>query len=791
MPLDRFSQDIRDAWRSLRRSPIATIVAVLSLAAGIGATTVSLTVREILFRRPPPSYVNPAQLSRVQVGTPGNPIRPIGNPIPLALYTRWQEVLGPAIGGSTSLGHRTVRVNSRQDEISIRAATPSLFSVLGVEPMLGASFTSPTLTSSASTLDSSVILSYRVWQQLFDEKPDAIGQSLWIADRSYTVIGVMPPRFYFSDMDSPIWTALDVARAPADSALSVVVRRATGETSGMLEARLKSSVDEYASQLPEGQRPLLFRASGIEGTPTAQQMSFVLPYVLGTAVLLTLLIACANVAILLMARWTAREHEIAIRASIGASRGRIIRSLLTESVTIAACGALLGVGFTFVLSAVIAARSSGGAMFDLSVDWRIMVEATAIALAAGVISGMIPALHETRRLQDNPLRSLAAGDRARQRWRHSLVVVEITVTFALLVVTTAMIDGYFRAVNADLGYAPGQLMMVRVENPAGVPTSRVVDVLKNIPGVAGASASESIPFTASGARVPISGEGGSDPVVTERAEIDDQFFQALGVRLLAGRSFRRGEPRESGTAIVNQVFADRFFAGRDPIGRRVFHERTPYEIVGLVANYASNPMRAALPEPRLFVPLGPESPNVTRMHFLVRAEHSPLEFRRRIRDDIARLGGGTIVTRADAFTQVLDVMGQEMIVGTAPLVPLVTIGVLLTAAGIYGVLAFAIARRSRELAVRIAVGATAFDVVRVVAMHTVRLVAFGSASGLTAMYALANLVRSQGGAGSIWDPSWTAFVLPVVLVASVAAIAAWVPSRRALAIDPVVLLRQQ
>jgi hypothetical protein len=263
------------------------------------------------------------------------------------------------------------------------------------------------------------------------------------------------------------------------------------------------------------------------------------------------------------------------------------------------------------------------------------------------------------------------------------------------------------------------------------------------------------------------------------------------VPIIAGRPFSRLEARETRTAIVNQALTDRVFAGRAPLGAHLTSADTSYEVVGVVANYASHPMRAAQPEPRLFVPLEPHSPDVTRMPFLVRSDGNPAAVARRVGVEVERIGNGTIVTATETMTQMITVMGQEMMVGTAPLLPLVAIGVMLTSAGIYGVLAFAIARRARELAVRVAIGASGSDIVRLVVGHTVRLVVTGSIAGLVAMLGLAKIVRAGGGAGSIWDASVMAFVVPIVLVCGVAAVATWVPSRRALSIDPAVLLRQQ
>ena len=214
---------------------------------------------------------------------------------------------------------------------------------------------------------------------------------------------------------------------------------------------------------------------------------------------MTLLIACANVAILMIAQWTAREHEIAIRASIGASRGRIVRSLLTESLLVSICGGILGVCTTFALRGVILRNSGSNGFFDLSIDARILVQTAIIALVTGIAAGVGPALYETRRLHTNPLRAIASSsDRVRQRWRNALVVFEIAVTIALLVVTATMIDGYWRTRHAEVGFDTGPLLTVRVDNRNGVQSRLIVEALTGIPGVAAASASTLVPFAANG-----------------------------------------------------------------------------------------------------------------------------------------------------------------------------------------------------------------------------------------------------------------------------------------------------
>ena len=223
-----------------------------------------------------------------------------------------------------------------------------------------------------------------MWQTLFDARIDAIGSAIWIDNQPYTVVGVMPERFWFSSMDSPIWTPLDASALASDVGLEVVVRRPAGVTPDRAAEQLQRGLTEYASHLPAAERHLQLKVSGIEGTPLGRSVALVLPWLLGGSVLLTLLIACANVAILVIAQWTAREHEIAIRASLGASRGRIVRALLTESLLIATLGGVLGIGVTLALRSVMA-HNAGPILrfFDLSLDPWIVVESALITLVTG------------------------------------------------------------------------------------------------------------------------------------------------------------------------------------------------------------------------------------------------------------------------------------------------------------------------------------------------------------------------------------------------------------------------
>jgi putative ABC transport system permease protein len=775
--LDRVAQDVRGAWRSMRQYPVAAAVAILSLAFGIGATTVTLTVRNVLFHKAPPLYSEPSQISLVQLGQPESPIRRIGNAVPPPLYLAWQSALGTSIAGSRSQPQREVRAGNRTETVAMRAVTPNLFAVLGVDPIAGQVPSSPS---------AAVVLSYRVWQQIFDGRPDAIGTTVLIDNEPFTVAAVMPERFWYADMNSPIWTLLDVRRLGADEALEVVVRRPGGTSPAMLQARLRPAVDDYARQLPQGQRNFQVGVSGIEGTPLGRSVAIVLPYVLAVAVLLTLLIACANVAVLMIAQWTAREHEIAIRASIGASRGRIVQALLTESVVIAGLGGALGTATAALFRAWIIRTGGGNGFYDLSIDPQIFVATVLITVLTGVTAGLAPALYETRRLQTNPLRAMAGSDRVRQRWRHALVVFEITVTIALLVQTTSLINGYRRAQQPAMGFSTSPLLTARVENPRGLHASQIVEALRGLPGVANAAAATAMPFGGRGPTERVAASSGGDPIAAERAAIDPSFFTTLGVARRSGRPFSAGDTSAGRTAILNEALARRLFGERSPIGATVWIGTTSYDVVGLVSNYSNDPFREPDASPRIFMPLAGEPQR--RLTFVVSAS-DPSSLVQPARRALRDAAVGNAVSGVFTADEVQRVGGQEILVGTAPLVPLIAIGMVLTAAGIYGVLAFAIARRGRELAVRVAVGASSRDVVRIVTSHTMRLVATGAGIGIGFTFGLSRIVRAGGGAGSIFDPSLSAFLVPLGVIVLIGIAATWLPARRAAAIDPVKLLR--
>lgn len=782
---DHLKQDLRTAVRGIRRYPIACTIAVISLAGGIGATTITLLLRNALFLAPPPLYHDPEALSYVRSPTPDNQRRLV----PAALFRTWLDdpALAGSLGASAQPRQQDVRAGDRVESRPVRAVTPDLFTRLGVRPMIGTAMDEWPKGGAPPAM-----LSAGTWFLMFNRREDVVGESILIDGTAHTIIGVMPGRFWFAAMDGPVWTRLDVASLPPESPLDVVARRPPSLSPAALLERLRAGVDGYAAQLPADQRQVRVVTLPARGTPIGNNIGPFVIILLTGAVLLTLLIACTNVAVLMMAQWTSREHEIAIRASLGGARGRIVRSLLTESTLIAIAGGALGLALTFALRGVAVRNLPTFDLYDMTIDWALIAQSGLVTMAAGLLTGVAPAFYETRRLHINPLNAIRGSDRVRQRWRHALVVFEIAVTVALLVSTGAMLSSYVKALTDSPGFATEPILSASVADPEGVEPRLLLDRLRGLPGVASVEVTTSVPFLAIGPPRRV----GSDPSTTApisawTGSIGPTYFSTLNVGMRAGRPFSDADTAGSEpVAIVNDVLAGQLWpaAVREPgaaISRQVFIEGRPHLVVGVVTGYSMTAIRP--PRPMVFTPFAQLQPPPTRVELMIRAAGDAAPLTQTVRREIAAMGGRATVAGVTTVEQIKTIIGQEILVGTFPLFPLIATGMLLTAAGIYGVLAFAVSRRATELAVRMAVGATGRDLLRLVAAHSLRMLGVGSGIGIALTYALTRIAQGRGG---VFDsPGWQAFVVPLLLILAIGTIATLIPMRRATRINPSSLLR--
>src|SRR5688572_11324488 len=782
--IDQLKQDVLTALRGIKRYPIACAVAVISLGGGIGATTITLLLRNAIFLAPPPLYRDPTQLYLLRSPTPDSATRLV----PAGLLKTWVEdpALDGSLGASSMPRQHDVRAGDQVLARPVRAVTPELFDRLGVRPELGTPF-----QEWPNGGDPPEIQSAGVWFNLFQMRDDVVGSSILIDSRPHTIIGVMPRRFWFGSIDGPVWTRLDLATTLDDTPLDVVIRKPGVLSEGAMVDRLRAGADRFAAQLPADQRQVRVTAAPLRGTHVGNAVGPFVVILLTSAVLLTLLIASTNVAVLMMAQWTSREHEIAIRASLGGSRGRIVRSLLTESTMIAATGGALGVALTFALRGLAVNRVPTAAMFDLTIDWAILVQSAVVTIAAGLLTGVAPALYETRRLHVNPLTAIRGSDRVRQKWRHALVVFEIATTVALLVSTAAMLASYSKSLNDSPGFETRPIFSAFVDDPTGIKPRLVLDRIRSVPGVAAAEVTTTVPFMAMGRARQVSGEPTGIAIASRGGAVGPAYFSTLGVAMRAGRMFSEADTASSEhVAIVNEVLAGQLWPGaaaapQSALGRQVWIEGAPAMVVGVVGAYsmtAIQPPRAAVFTPFAQLPSPPD-----HAIFMIRAAADPTPLTQTIRRELAEMGGGITVMGVSTIDQIKQIIGQEIIVGTFPLFPLIATGMLLTAAGIYGVLAFAVSRRATELAVRIAVGATGTDLLRLVAAHSLRMLGVGTAIGIALTYAFTRVAQGRGG---VFDsPGWQAFVVPMILILVIGTMATLIPMRRALRINPSSLLR--
>jgi putative ABC transport system permease protein len=772
-------QDCKHAFRSMGKYPIACAIAVISLALGIGATAGMLTIRNAVFRNPPPLSPHPEELLEAFMPTPQRSYRAA---VPAGAFNLWIDetrVLS-GIAAATPVITRDVRIPESVEMLSVRMVTPQLFPVLGVRPVAGSGL------SNAST----AMISHRFWQRSFRGQPGVLGTVLWIDGRPHTIVGIMPERFWVFDMQTDIWTPLDVKALPSDALLEVIVRRRPNATARAVTDVFESDVVRYLNTLPATERRARAQIVQMQGTPIGHAIAPAVVWLIAACVILTLLIACTNVAVLVIAQWTGRERDFAICAALGAGRWRIVRGLLTESLLLALLGGALGVSATFVFLAIALRRAPSGAdFFNFAIDAGVLIPTALITASAGILAGLAPALYETQRFQANPLRGIPS-DRVRQRWRNALVVAEITITIALLVVTGTIVDGYRRAISEDLGYNVKPLLAAAVEAPQGVRIAQIQERLRGLPGVSSVGASTTPAMNRATRRELVALDRGcSNSMVADQAIVSSEFWKTVGISIRTGRGFSTEEdrPNAAPVVIVNEALAERMWPGRNPVGMQLWTEGRSFDVVGVAADYKNVPL--SLPAPSFYLPISSGASPLTHITFYIRSSGNPADLLQAVRSEIRGVALDHVVSGLFTLQSIVDVIGQEILTAVYPMTPLIATGLLLSAAGIYGVLAFAVTRRSRELAVRLAVGATSGQLVKLVALLSVRLVGLGILLGIGTTFGLSRFIQGRGG---VFDsPRLGVFLVPMTIIIAIGSLATWLPSRRAVSVNPAALLRTE
>jgi putative ABC transport system permease protein len=802
--LDILRQDLRYVTRTLRRAPGFAITAVAIVALGIGATTAAFSVTDFVLLRPLP-FAEPDRLVKVWE-KPSGYSRMEFSPANL----RDWKYAATSFEAWSAYSRTSVNVIGAGTPLRVDAAdvTADVFSTLGVYASIGRRFTAG---DDAEGAPRTAILSYAFWQATFAGDPGIVGRQLRLASETIEVIGVMPATFRFPDANIALWMPLRLAPGVYQDRnanfLETIARLRPGVSVEAARAELNVLAARSRQQHPTENAGI--DASVFRLVDEVSIQSKLLLAGLSGAALCVLLIASANLANLLLARALARRREIAVRTALGAGRERLVRQLMTESALLAIAGGGLGIAcaaFAVPLLAWLVPPELPIAAAP-SVDLRVLAFSALISLATGFVFGLVPVLRAGRRL-DGLREDARSGGGAKERLRSALVVAEITASVALLVSAGLLMRSLLTIQRIDPGFRPDGVVTLRTVLPSpqydatrvrDVFYARVLDGVRKLPGVVSASYGSFAPLTSRGGMWPVSIDGRPVAAVANEVAVlryvTPGYFATLDVPITRGRDIGDGDTRDRPfVAVVSESFVRRYFPDADPIGRRFTYAFAEREIVGVVADIRARGLER-VSEPQVYLSAKQLADGAILFFapkdLIVRATPAidPTSLVPSIR---------AIVHEADPQQPVSDVRTLAEIVGreTASrtvqlrvLAAFAAIAFVLAAVGIHGLLSFAVSQRAQELGVRVALGAQARDIVRMVLVQGGKLIAIGSAFGVAGAAAIGRVLAAQVSGVSPLDPA----VLAGSMIALVAAalVASWLPARRASRTDPMLALRAE
>ena len=845
-------QDVTYGLRMLRRNPVFTAVAVLSLALGIGANTAILSVVDAVFRGSLP-IPRDERLVVLRTFSLDSPQREIHATLPD--YFAWRDdnrsfdLMGVSLGHNADFGAQVD--GTPAERIAGQSITADALTVLSVRPRLGRLFTEQDTRIEAP--ERVIVISHRLWQRRFDGRTDILGKQVRLDRVDRTVVGVMPEGFRYPSEVTDYWIPLGLDRSQFQSPQRFFVVTARLKPGVTIE-QAQSDMDIIAARLAQ-EDPDRHGGWGVRVKPIREAMFgwTIAPFVtLGAAVALVLLVACANLAGLLLARGLVRMPEIAVRTALGAARGRLVRQLMTESLVLSLAGGVLGVLVAWGgIEALVAMSPPQGGIriVDVSVNARVLGVTALLSILTGLLFGLVPALMSARSGPTDPLKESAhgAGTGVQPRFRTALVAVQIAVTVVLLVGSGLLMKSFVQILSRDLQFDPDRLLTFEIHTPlgdylhrrgsvGGIPyfqidpppslaLERVYRGLRALPGaesVAGvsmpllnsvvlhsATISIDTPHDVGGsyvtAPVPsmaIAMEGATH--VTDRRFLSaayflvtPDFFTSIRARLV-GRDFAESDSANSQwVAIVNESAARRFWPGQDPIGQRIrlphVPDERPREVVGVVRDIPLS--RQGDPTPVLYASYlqqpvyypQPGSNMFGRMTFMIRSAGDPMSLLPAARRVMAEVDPGRPLASVATMEQQLGAVVPQRGYFVFAVTGFALLATLLAAIGIYGVTAYSVAQRTREIGIRVALGARTREVVLLVGGRAFSLVLLGLSAGLAGSLVLTRLLQSQLWGVTPTDP--LTFASVIALLALVALAAAFFPVRRATSVNPTVALR--
>lgn len=803
--LDDLLQDVRFSLRALRRDRGFTLAVILTLMLGIGANTAVFSIVKAVMLEPLP-YARPGQLVSIWTAPTGSPGD--RNPAALPQLQDWQQQarVFEGIGGYAS-NRFDIRRGDVLDQARAVLGTPTLYEVLGARPVLGR------LPRPDEERLPVVAISDRLWQRWFNRAPEAVGQQIQMNGQTYTIVGVLPAGFHFPTPDYEMWTTMyPVITSPAPGganpwlssrsfhAYKVIGRLKDGVTMQQGERDLNEVQARLAIEYPTsddgtGVHLQSVRDDAVRSVRTGMWTVF-------AATGLILLLACVNVAHLLLARTTTRGRELAVRRALGAHRGRITRQLFTESILLGLIGGCAGVLAAYGVTKLMVrfAPPDIPRLENVSMDLASLGFAIGVALLAGLIFGIVPALegwghdvHATLRAQGR------AGARGDGRVRAALTSLEVAFAVMLLIGAGLMVRSFAALTSADLGVDPDGVSVAQVtlngdryasDEAKTLALRNILENVRALPGVTAAGASTSMPpnriqqaegFSIEGEPAAAPGKGPSAIFIPTTTG----YFEALRIQLLSGRLIDERDAAGSGRVVViSRELARRHFAERDPLGRRLVLGGDSVTIVGVVKDVVYEGLSAPI-QSVVYVPFWQRPfPGVW---LAIRGTASEATLAKGLREAI---------TSVDPLLAARDPQSLEAFVGESIVRPrfnawlLGTFGglaLILASIGIYGVVAYGVTQRRGEIGIRLAIGATQTSVVRMVVSSGLRPVIVGLSIGLAASVAGARLLA--GLLYGVTPTDATTFAGVAVVLTAAAVVAAWLPARRAAAVDPLLAIR--
>jgi predicted permease len=829
--METLLQDIRYATRTLVKSPGFAIVAVLTLALGIGATTAIFSVANALLLRPLPGVQQAGRLVAVYTSDYSSGIYGASSWPDFLDYRGQSDAFSDMAAYTSFTREMNFSAGGDPERMGVALASGNYFDVLGVEAALGRAWLP--WPGDSSGAEAVAVLSHSAWQRRFGADASAIGRTIHLNGRAFTVVGVAPEGFHGTELAAPpdAWIPMSMADLVVGSAeilerrgsrwLGMVGRLAPGVEIGQAAAEIRTIAAQLAAawpdtnlgtlQAPDEARPMtLVPASEAMIDPTARETVVHVAWLLGAAALLVLLIACANLANLQLARATGRGGEVALRFSLGAGRQRVLRQLLTESVLLAIVGGAAGLLLAWSLaglvldSGLVASLLAVDAIPPSVVDFEALAFAALVSLGAGVLFGLAPALQASRTELVSVLKeggARPATGRGLLHFRNALVVGQVALALVLLIGAGLFVESLRQTLAVDRGYALDRALIASVDlRSSGYSDAEGLALfdalrerLESRPQVASAALARLVPVSPDGMRRAFAVDGylpqpGEDMELNFNV-VGRDYFATMGIALLRGRGFVAGDRDAAPVAVVNEAFARRYFGGADPVGR-TFRQDAPdadtVRIVGLVRDGKYRSLHEA-PMPYIYLPLSQNySPYV---HLVVATAGDPMNALPLVRAELAQLDPDLPLIGARTLNQHLGTLVATERTVSRLVAAFGLVASLLAALGIYGLMSFLVAQRTREIGTRMALGARPGSVLRLVLGRGTVLVLIGLGIGLIAALTGTQVLSSLLFGVSATEP--TIFAGVAAALATVAVLASYIPARRATKIDPMRALREE